>query len=114
MSANIDKMSIVIKNYFSDECDVDTTVRQAYERGFRRGASKCDVLNMRKRELSDEYGKLNEEHVKLNEEYAELQKFVYDMWNDMNVYYAQHESPDSSDMDFYRDRMRELGIEVEL
>ena len=42
-----------------------------------------------------------------------LRKFVYDMWNDMNVYYTQHESPDSSDMDFYRDNMRELGIEVD-
>jgi hypothetical protein len=44
---------------------------------------------------------------------ARLRDFVYDMWNDMNVYYTQHESPNSSDMDFYRDRMRELGIEVE-
>lgn len=44
---------------------------------------------------------------------AELRDFVYDMWNDMNVYYTQHESPDSSDMDFYRDRMRELGVEVD-
>lgn len=46
-------------------------------------------------------------------ENAKLREFVYDMWNDMNVYYTQHERPDSSDMDFYRDRMRELGIEVE-
>jgi hypothetical protein len=44
---------------------------------------------------------------------ARLRDFVYDMWSDMNVYYTQHESPNSSDMDFYRDRMRELGIEVE-
>ena len=43
---------------------------------------------------------------------TELRDFAYDMWNDMNVYYTQHESPDSSDMDFYRDRMRELGVEA--
>ena len=35
------KIDIVMRNYFADECDVDTTIRQAYERGFRRGVSKC-------------------------------------------------------------------------
>ena len=49
---------------------------------------------------------------RLSEENTKLKDFVYDMWNDMNVYHVQHESPDSSDMDFYRDRMREIGIEV--
>jgi hypothetical protein len=50
---------------------------------------------------------------RLKAENAKLRDFVYDMWNDMNVYYTQHESPNSSDMDFYRDRMRELGVEVD-
>lgn len=49
----------------------------------------------------------------LEDENAKLLELVYDMWNDMNVYYVQHERPDSSDMDFYHDLMRELGIEVE-
>ena len=49
----------------------------------------------------------------LKVENAELRDFVYDMWNDMNVYYTQSEKPDSMDMDFYRNRMRELGIEVD-
>ena len=96
MSANIDKMSIVIKNYFSAECDVNTTIRQAYERGFRRGASKCDVLNMRIRELYDEYGKLNEEHAKLCELLCELYE----------------DQCDECDQWKYRDRMRELEIGV--
>ena len=47
---------------------------------------------------------------KLKTENAKLRDFVYDMWNDMNVYYTQNERPDSMDMDFYRDRMRELGV----
>ena len=65
-----------------------------------------DLMVMEIVELMDENNKLKLENAKLRE-------FVYDMWNDMNVYYTQHESPDSSDMDFYRDRMCELGIEVE-
>lgn len=50
---------------------------------------------------------------KLKAENTKLRDFVYDMWNDMNVYYTQNERPNSRDMDFYRDRMRELGIEVD-
>jgi len=99
MSANMDKISIVIKNYFSAECDVDTTIRQAYERGFRRGASACDALNMHIRELSDAYGKLNEEHVKLRE-------LVYDMLED-------EERGHNDDSTFYEhvERVNELGVE---
>lgn len=61
-------------------------------------------------QASNIYREVIREYVAEN---AKLRKFVYDMWNDMNVYYTQHESPDSSDMDFYRDSMREMGIEVE-
>lgn len=56
---------------------------------------------------------LIEDNARLKAENAKLLGLVYDMWNDMNVYYVQHERPDSSDMDFYRDRMRELKIEVD-
>ena len=62
--------------------------------------------------LIDERDMVNAMIDAVEDENEELRKFVYDMWNDMNVYYLQHESPDSSDMDFYCDRMRELGIEV--
>lgn len=34
------KKKIVINNYFRQDCDVDTTIRQAYERGFNRGLEK--------------------------------------------------------------------------
>lgn len=51
---------------------------------------------------------------RLKDKNTKLLELVYDMWNDMSVYYAQHESPDSGDMKFHGDRMRELGIEVEL
>lgn len=51
-------------------------------------------------------------NARLKAENAKLKGFVYDMWNDMNVCYMQHEGPNPGDMDFYRDSMRELGIEV--
>ncbi len=35
------KKKIVIENYFKQECDVNTTIREAYERGFNRGLSKA-------------------------------------------------------------------------
>ena len=34
------KMQIVIANYFKDECDVNTSIRQAFEKGFRIGVKK--------------------------------------------------------------------------
>ena len=34
------KKKIVIDNYFRQDCDIDTTIRQAYERGFTRGLEK--------------------------------------------------------------------------
>ena len=33
-------MQIVIANYFKDECDVNTSIRQAFEKGFRIGVKK--------------------------------------------------------------------------
>ena len=34
------KMQIVINNYFEQECDVNTSIREAFEKGFRIGAKK--------------------------------------------------------------------------
>lgn len=34
------KMQIVIDNYFKLECDVNTSIRNAYEKGFRTGVKK--------------------------------------------------------------------------
>lgn len=34
------KMRIVINNYFKQECDVNTSIRDAFERGFRIGVMK--------------------------------------------------------------------------
>ena len=34
------KMQIVIDNYFKSECDVNTSIRQAFEKGFRIGVKR--------------------------------------------------------------------------
>ena len=36
-----EKKKIVVRNYFSIDCDVDTTIREAYELGFDRGIQKA-------------------------------------------------------------------------
>ena len=36
-----EKMKIVINNYFKTECSVNTSIREAFEKGFRIGASKA-------------------------------------------------------------------------
>ena len=33
-------MKIVVNNYFKTECSVNTSIREAFEKGFRIGASK--------------------------------------------------------------------------
>ena len=38
-----DKTQIVIDNYFKSECDVNTSIRKAFEKGFRIGAQKGSV-----------------------------------------------------------------------
>lgn len=35
-----EKMKIVINNYFKKECSVNTSIREAFDKGFRIGASK--------------------------------------------------------------------------
>ena len=40
MAISETKMQMVITNYFKDECDVNTSIRQAFEKGFRIGVKK--------------------------------------------------------------------------
>ena len=40
MTISEKKMQIVIDNYFKSECDVNTSIRQAFEKGFRIGVMK--------------------------------------------------------------------------
>lgn len=35
------KMQIVINNYFKQECSVNTSIREAFEKGFRIGVKKA-------------------------------------------------------------------------
>ena len=37
------KMQIVVDNYFKSECDVNTSIRKAFEKGFRIGVQKGSV-----------------------------------------------------------------------
>ena len=39
----IDKKKIVIDNYFKTDCNIDTTIREAYRKGFERALQKCDA-----------------------------------------------------------------------
>lgn len=34
------KMQIVMNNYFNSECDINTSIREAFEKGFRIGVQK--------------------------------------------------------------------------
>lgn len=46
MAISETKMQIVIANYFKDECDVNTSIRQAFEKGFRIGVKKAPYETM--------------------------------------------------------------------
>lgn len=39
------KMKIAIENYFKNECDVNTSIREAFEKGFRIGVKKGQLVN---------------------------------------------------------------------
>lgn len=39
------KMRIVIENYFKSECDMNTSIRSAFEKGFRLGVKKGQSVN---------------------------------------------------------------------
>ena len=53
MTISETKMQIVIANYFKDECDVNTTIRQAFEKGFRIGVKKGVSTNRTQGEWDD-------------------------------------------------------------
>ena len=40
MAISETKMQMAIANYFKDECDVNTSIKQAFEKGFRIGVKK--------------------------------------------------------------------------
>lgn len=40
MGISEEKMKIVINNYFKSECDVNTSIREAFEKGFHIGVKK--------------------------------------------------------------------------
>ena len=48
------KKDIVIRNYFERECTVDTSIREAYTKGFERGLSKQPHWTSCKECLPDE------------------------------------------------------------
>lgn len=77
-----------------------------------RQREQLAALGAAHKPIKDERDSYKRQAERLAAENAKLREFAHDMWNDMNVCYTQHESPDSSDMAFYRDSMRELGIEV--
>lgn len=44
MSTREEITNIVINNYFKTECSVDTTIREAFEKGFRLGMKKVKAI----------------------------------------------------------------------
>ena len=44
----VDKKKIVMENYFKTDCDINTSIKQAYERGFNRAYEKCMALIKKK------------------------------------------------------------------
>lgn len=54
MAISETKMQMVIANYFKDECDVNTSIRQAFEKGFRIGVKKGASTNRPQGEYTTE------------------------------------------------------------
>jgi DNA-directed RNA polymerase subunit RPC12/RpoP len=46
---------MVIDNYFKDECDVNTSIRQAFEKGFRIGVKKGTSTDKPQGEWIEDY-----------------------------------------------------------
>lgn len=68
MAISENKMKIVINNYFKTECSVDTTIRQAFEKGFRLGVKKAEsALKVDASEGEYKKGCRNCEHGKYND-----------------------------------------------
>jgi len=108
----MDKLAIVMSNYIDVECDANTSPRQAYERGFRRAAEKCETV-MRSRKAKNDA--LESENAKLRElvhKQDALTKAVHAYWaggerslDDFNVMMDANAQVLAL--------MRELRIEVE-
>lgn len=66
MAISETKMQVVIANYFKDECDVNTSIRQAFEKGFRIGVKKGASTNRPQVEwipCSERLPKIGEYHI---------------------------------------------------
>lgn len=55
------KKKIVIRNYFETDCNLDTSIRQAYERGFNRGLEKAPKSNYKSRSEEETIRKIASE-----------------------------------------------------
>lgn len=62
MAISETKMRIVINNYFQTECDVNTSIRQAFEKGFRIGVEKGQSIQP-KQSVRPEYIQNNTVHL---------------------------------------------------
>ena len=68
MAISENKMKIVINNYFKTECSIDTTIRQAFEKGFRLGVEKAkSALKVDDSEVEYKKGCRNCKHGKYND-----------------------------------------------
>ena len=47
-----EKKNVVIDNYFQQDCDINTTIKEAYTKGFNRGADKQrSVVEAKRKEI---------------------------------------------------------------
>ena len=76
MNISETKKKIVIKNYFEQDCNLDTSIRQAYERGFNRGLQKApkphnnNISNETIQNIIDEMASLIDDNTNSNESNA--------------------------------------------
>lgn len=59
MGISEEKMKIVINNYFKSECNVNTSIREAFEKGFRIGVKKGLAQSKADTPQTDEIGDCN-------------------------------------------------------
>lgn len=51
MNVNKKKMQIVIDNYFKKECDINTSIKSAFEKGFKIGIKKGFLLRNKEAQI---------------------------------------------------------------
>ena len=51
MNVNEKKMQIVIDNYFKKECDINTSIKSAFEKGFKIGIKKGFLLRNKEAQI---------------------------------------------------------------